>query len=109
MAFVVNILTVGGTSTDQSSYTTASATPTANALVFAVVHNNHTAPVTTPTSCTGSSIPWTQHQTLSYSTIASGTCRLTIYRGVAASPTTGTLVFDFGGALPAHSNWGGAS
>lgn len=97
-------LTAGGTATDLASYATASITPTANALVLAAMLSNHANPPTTAT-CSGCGITWTLVDSVTFSSLAAPTFRGHLFRGTSASPTTGALTFDFGGASQLNCNW----
>ena len=105
MDFTVNVLDEGGTSTDASSFSTASITPAGNALIIACVQNRHASPVTTVSSCTGCGITWTQHSTVPYNSIAAPSNRVSLFRVSAVSPTTGVVTFDFGGVTQLDCNF----
>ena len=82
--------TVGGT-----VFTTASFTPTANALVIGCVLNSHASAAEEPVSVVGNGGTWVKITTQLGD---ASTWRLTSYRYMQASPSTGTLVFTYTGA-----------
>lgn len=85
--------------TDATSYVTASITPTANRLVLAVISSSAAALPNAPT-LSGNSITWVQITTVTQSVV-----RTTIFRGMVASPTSGTVTIDFAGQTQSHCTW----
>lgn len=85
------------TTTGANSYATASLTPSANALVLVAVINAKASAPDTPT-LTGNGLTWVQIDTHTYSTIASATKRITLFRSMGASPSAGAITADFAGA-----------
>lgn len=88
-------LTTAGDTTDRATYTTASITPTANALVLAWVRSAQVGGAPVPT-LTGNGLTWVQVATVPYGTIASPVSRLTLFRAMGASPTPGAVSIAFG-------------
>lgn len=82
-----------------SSGVTASITPAAGALVFAVVQGKGTA-LPQPTA-SGCGLTWDVVASVAYST----DLRLTVFRGMGAAPTTGAITFSFGGATVTNYTW----
>ncbi|MGZ6865283.1 MAG: beta strand repeat-containing protein [Blastococcus sp.] len=100
MAVTPTHLTTGGTTTDATSFTTASITPSANALVLLAVINtlgSGTAP--TPT-VSGNGLTWVQVQ-------SSGTSsrQLNVWRGMGASPTAGAITISTGATSTSSCLW----
>lgn len=91
MAITQNLLASAGDETDLSVYTTASQTPGANRLVLAIVStvnsNDSIAPVPT---MVGNGITWVQIGTVTYK--ANDRQRITCFRAMGSSPSSGTVV-----------------
>ena len=107
MAFTVTLRGTVSTGNNQSSYTTSSSTPGSGKLCIVSVTQAVSGTPTTPTlSGTGGyNVTWTQVRTTNYDT--SGTQRrLTVFRGVTASATAGTITVDFGGQTQTHCTRG---
>jgi len=88
-------LTAGGNTVNQTSYTTASITPTANNLVLAWVTNTRGATPATPT-LSGNGLTWVRVATVAWGTIAAPTARTTLFRAMGAAPTAGAVTINFG-------------
>lgn len=97
-------LLVSGSSTDASSYTTASIAPSANAVLLLFVSNGAATTAATPTSLTGTlGLTWTQFQT--QFTITSNQMKGTWYWAATnSSPPTGTIIINFG-ATQSSAQW----
>ena len=65
MTIASSNLTVGGSGTDATSFTTASVTPSANALVLCAVENSVSGTPATPT-LSGNGLTWVQIATCHY-------------------------------------------
>ncbi len=88
-------LTSFQSSTDATSYATASITPTANYLVLASVSSSKATTPDTPT-LSGNGLTWVQIATNNFDT--AGTQRtVTLFRALGASPSAGALTASFGG------------
>lgn len=93
IAFATGAANLWSTS-NVSSYASNSYTPTSNALLLCGVANSRgSATAATPT-LTGNGLTWVQVNTV---TCDSGLKRLTIFRALGASPTTGAVTADFAG------------
>jgi len=104
MAITASNLTTGSAASVTST-TTASISPTANALVIvAVASRNFTGagPATVPT-VTGASGTWVQIATLSDG--SSGARTVTLFRDLSASPGSGILTIDFAGVNQGSVAW----
>jgi hypothetical protein len=103
VAISASNLTSGGSGTDATSYTTASITPASNALILCTVENDVSGVPAVPT-VSGCSLTWVQIETCYYD--QSGTrFRVTMFRALGASPTSGTLTIDMGGATQGGCGW----
>lgn len=89
-----------------STATTASVTPTSNALVLISIatRTNITADPNIPT-VTGNSLTWEVVQSIVYDTTGASRKRLTVLRALGASPSTGTISIDFGGQNQTDVVW----
>lgn len=88
-------LTSFQSSTDATSYTTASITPTSNYLILASVTSSKSGTPNTPT-LSGNGLTWVQFDQVAYDTV--GTQRTTtFFRAMGSSPSSGAVTADFGG------------
>lgn len=100
MAITASVLTANVDPADATSFTTASISPTGNALLLAAVLNRRGAGATLPT-CSGNGLTWvevTNH-------LLSSVRRLTVFRALGASPSAGAVTFDFGGNTQEVAMW----
>lgn len=92
MAVTIANLTSGNGS--GTSGTTASIAPAANKLVIVIVQNNKgSTPTPTTPTISGNSITWSQVATVQMGADR----RLTMFKGLAASPSAGAITIDFAG------------
>jgi hypothetical protein len=97
---VVTLITEGSSTTDASSYTTASVTPAANVLhLLAVSTGNTTGAITAPT-VTGNGLTWT-----AIGDIQSTNHRTTLFRASGVSPSTGAITIDYAGVVQGNCSW----
>ena len=101
MAITEANLTSAADTTDATSWTTASITPTTNRLVLAAICNSRATSPTLPT-LSGCGLTWVQVATVAY---VSDTRRLTLFRALGASPTSGALTIDFAGVTQSAAGW----
>ena len=78
--------------TDASSYA-INITPSANKLILAMILTNQNSSLNTPTA-SGNGLTWVEVAT---TTDGDSRNRLTMFRAMGASPTSGLLTFDFAG------------
>ncbi len=96
-AITMNLLTSGCDTTNQSTYISASFTPTANALVLASTSAIRVGgPVPNLPALTGNSLTWTSQRQVNFNTAGTPTQRLGLWRDLYASPTTGSLTMNYG-------------
>jgi hypothetical protein len=90
-----------GISADASSYGSAegvpSITPTANRLVLAFVGSTLAASLPASPTITGNGLTWVVVQAIGGNTIGSPRSRLTLFRAMGASPSTGAPTISFAG------------
>jgi hypothetical protein len=98
-------LTNGSSTTDATSFATASISPTGGRLVLAWVINTKATTPDTPTISGGGMTTWTQVATVLYGTIASPTYRITLFRALQAVPGSATATIDFGGVTQTACIW----
>jgi len=94
-------LTAGGSGTDGTSYTTASIAPTGNRLVLAAVASARGADPATPTLSGGGMTTWTLVESVGIN----GFVRLSVFRSLQASPSSGTLGISFGAETQERCTW----
>jgi hypothetical protein len=120
MAITAAHLTSAGSDTNADTQDTASITPTANRLVLAAIVNTASGTPTLPTLA-GNGLTWVEILTVLFDVIATPTKRLTLFRALGASPSTGVVtitaatstgwswsVAEFGGIDTSGSNGSGA-
>lgn len=92
--------------TGASSFSTASWTPPSNNLVFACVYSR-TAITTNPNQPTasGNGLTWVVVNSIVFDTTSSSRRRITIFRAMGSSPSTGATTFDFGGQTQTGASW----
>lgn len=95
-------LTGSFSTTDATSYTTASITPSANKLILLSVLSVQTGGPPVPT-ITGNGLTWVEVDSNLNTT--TNNRRITIFRAMGAFPSTGTITIDFGGSTQARCIW----
>lgn len=105
MAITKTNLTSGSNTTDATSFQTANITPTANRLVLvAVLSSIASTPPNAPT-LTGNGLTYVKITEVTFHTIASPWSRLSLWRAMGASPTTGRITIDFGAQTQGCCVW----
>lgn len=103
------VLTQGQDGTNVTSYSTASITPSANALILlAVVNMRNTADACTwadVETVSGNSLTWVKVNEQCYSNVTIPTNMVTIYRTMGASPSTGAVSFFYGSTSQFAAAW----
>lgn len=96
MAIVTTELTSGGTDTPAENNLTASVSPAANALELLEVRSasGGGTPASAPT-ISGNGLTWVQEETQLYDDGATESHRITVYRAMGASPSTGQITITF--------------
>jgi len=99
-------LTSSGTSTDATSFTTASVTPTASRLILVVVHA-YMASASQPPQPTVTGNGITYALVLGQDVDVAGSDRATmwVFRGMSASPSAGAVTIDFGATTIGAIDW----
>lgn len=98
------LLTSDSSATDATSYVTASITPPANSLIIVVVANGRTAATTIPT-VDGNGISYFGFRGANALGDDGNFFRISAFRGMSASPTTGTITIDFGATTHQTCAW----
>jgi hypothetical protein len=101
MALSFTNLTEGGTTTDATSFTTASIAPTGDRLVLLSVFTGNNPTPVAPTVTGGGMTTWT----IVNSTTRSNASGLFVFRALEASPTSGTVLIDFGAESMNSAVW----
>lgn len=106
MAITQTTLAHNASTTNATSYTTASITPGANALILAAIvqHTTTVTPPTTPT-LSGNGLTWVQVNTETYGTVATPHIRVTVFRAMGASPTAGAVTISCGADTQNNCAW----
>lgn len=95
------LLTDGASSVDGTSIATASITPVADQVVYAVINSIRVGGTDLPT-CTGNNLTWELVDTIQNSSLAR---RLTVFRAQGPAPTAGALTFGFGSQTQESFIW----
>lgn len=110
MAISAGNLTVGSViNTTVTAGTTASFTPTANNLILVSVASRTsigTGQEPNQPTLTGNGLTYVAIGSLYYDNTSSSRKKLTVFRALGASPTTGSVVFDFAGQTQTDITWG---
>lgn len=107
MAISGTQLTIGGVNGPTTSEATASISPTGNALLLLDVVSLNGGGVATavPSSITGNGLTWVQIATTTFSDGATETWRITRYRAMGASPSTGAITISHTTAPDSALGW----
>lgn len=97
---------VNFTATGATSFSTASWTPPSNELILACFYSRTgiTADPNVPT-CSGNGLTWVQVATIVFDTTSSSRRRLTMFRAMGSSPSSGATTFDCGGQTQTGAIW----
>lgn len=106
MAVTAANLTASYSNTDATSYATASVAPGSNRLLLLAVESN-TGDSSTPAAptVTGNGLTWVQVASIAYDTGGTRRGRLTLFRAMGASPSSGAITIDFGAATQTVCVW----
>ena len=104
MAITQALLTADQDNSNSTSYATASITPTGNQLGLLAVLNTTGSGAGTPT-VSGNGLTYVEIANVTFNDIAGGASRLTIFRTMDASPSTGVATIDFGAATQSGCCW----
>lgn len=106
MAVACSNLTTGADTDGGSSSTTASITPGSNRLVLLTI-DQRTGISSDPNqpTATGNSLTWVVVNSIVYDTTSSSRKRVTVFRAMGASPTSGAVTIDFGGQANTDVHW----
>ena len=101
-AIVCSSLTSGSSTTDATSYETASITPTSNALVLlAFTSRTATADIVVGTA-SGNSLTWDLVDNIP---VSGNNRTVVVRRAMGVSPTTGTITISFGAQTQTSAIW----
>lgn len=93
------LLTAGTNTTDAALFDTAVVSPNANRAIYAIVQSAAGAGPNVPAT-TGNGITYTQERSVTF-----GTRRLTVFRGMSASPTSTAIRFDWTAQTQTSAVW----
>lgn len=107
MAISVSNLTSNSSAAAATTKATASISPTANALILAWVVSGTTSS-TNPNQPTlsGNGLTWEAIGTSLFDNASTSRRRITLFRSMGASPSSGAATFSFGGQSQAFFVWG---
>jgi hypothetical protein len=93
--------------TDATSFTTASQTPSANQLILACTSSCVTSAEPNEPTITANGLTWVNVGTALYWKSTGGTqrCKSTLFRAMGGSPSAGTALIDFAGQTQAVAGW----
>lgn len=101
-----SVIAPNRSSTDATSYTTASGTPGSNKLqLLAVGAINATAANIPTPSVTGAGLTWVLVNSVQYDTGGSNRGALFLFRALSASPSSGALTIDFVSQTQTNCEW----
>lgn len=89
---------------DRTSYTSSSIAPTANRLVLCWVTSLKTDAPSAPT-LSGNGMTWVEVASVLYDDFGSPKARLTLFRAMDSSPSSGVVTISFGAATQAACAW----
>ena len=99
------VLTSSSSNVNATSYATASVDPKDNVpLLLGVLSATATTPSAAAT-VTSSGVTWTQVATEPFDSIAASAARLTLFRGLGATPGAGAVTMDYSGVTQTSSAW----
>lgn len=87
--------TTSGATNNTTSYTIASTTPTANALILLWVDNRNASGAPDTPTITGNNLTWVQATTTTHHAATAGDRRFTLFRAMGSSPTAGTTTISY--------------
>lgn len=99
MAITATHLVTSGDEVDRTTYTTASISPSSNNLVLALVYGALAGGSAAPT-LSGNGLTWVQVDTQTFTNR-----RVTLFRAMGTSPSSGAVTIDFGAATQARCHW----
>ncbi|MPZ50719.1 MAG: hypothetical protein GEU75_15710 [Dehalococcoidia bacterium] len=103
MAVAAALLTGSQDGTNASSYGTASISPAANRLIIALVLNRVGAGTPNTPSLSGNSLTWVQQRTEVEA--ATFRYRISVFRAMGASPSSGAVSISFSGQTQNYCGW----
>ncbi len=89
------LLTSGANPVNLNTYTTASIAPGANKLIIVAVLNHRTPSAISPTLSGGGMTAWTLVASVDFDTIGGALRRLTVFRAMSPTPTSGPITVKF--------------
>ena len=104
MAISISNLTNGRDVDGNSTASTASITPSSNKLVLVAVATKTASGDPNHPTLTGNGLTWVEITSVNYDAVGSQK-RLTLFRGMGASPSTGAISIDLGGQNNTCIQW----
>ncbi len=103
-----SVLTQSASTSNATNYTTASVTPTANALVLlatVATRNSTVCSDNDVTGVTGNGLTWANIDRQCFSSAGTPVQTVEIWRTMGASPSTGAINFDFSATTQLNASW----
>jgi hypothetical protein len=101
MAIAAAALTGSNQTVNNTSFSTASITPTANRLVLALIYNRVSAGTASAPTLSGNGLTWVEVDSVQ----TAAARRLTLFRAMGGSPSAGAVTIDCGGVTHIHCIW----
>ena len=99
------VLTADKNDGNLASYTTASVSPAANALILLVVDRDDDTLAQAPTVSGGGMSSWTLEETNAYDVAGGVRSELRVYRAMSATPGSGAITIDFAADAQSGCSW----
>ncbi len=103
MQITANQLTSGQSSLNAQTQATASIAPGGNRLIIATVMYQRNSGSSAAPTLTGNGLTWVQ--VLDRQNSGDTNNRITVFRAMGGSPSSGAITIDFGSSLNAHVHW----
>ena len=98
------LLTSGNNAVNQKVYTTASISPTPNALITVAVLSHRSSAAISPALSGGGMSSWTQVASVDFDPISAPRRRLTIFRAMSPSPGSGPITITYTNSV-SNTQW----
>ena len=97
-------LTTSHSTTDASSYQTASISPSSDKLILIAVYSGHASATPSTPTVSGNNLTWTQIAT-AFQSFGGCRIRITAFRGFGSSASAGVVTIEFGGQTQLNAGW----
>jgi len=97
MAIIATHLTTDRSLTDGTEFTTASISPASNALVLLLVRGRRSNGLGSSPTVSGNGLTWVEIVSVGFELVSTGWCRLSLFRAMGVSPSSGTVSINYSG------------